>query len=313
MSGSPEIKLSMGPVEWAMLVGLSMLWGASFFFVEIVVSVLPPLTVVWLRVAMAALTLNLLLVITGQAIPKGREIWKAFFTIGFINNLIPFSLIAWGQTQINGGAASILNAATPAMAVLVAHFLTNDEKLTPGRMGGVMLGFLGVGLMIGFDAFRGAGANVLAQLAVVGASLSYGFAGVFGRRFRRMEISPLQTAAGQLSASSVLLLPLMLLVDQPWSISNPVPEVWFAMCGLAVLSTALAYILYFRILGTSGATNVLLVTFLVPVSAIWMGWMFLGELLVARQFMAMALIAGGILVLDGRFPRFLRVVVLRGA
>lgn len=290
----------MGPVEWSLLITLSVLWGGSFFFVGVAVSGLPPFTIAVLRVGLAAVVLNLFLLALGLRLPADRGVWLAFFGMGFINNLIPFSLIIWGQTHIASGLASILNATTPLFSILVAHWLTTDERMTPGRITGILLGIAGVAVIIGPGALRGLGTHVLAQLAILGASLSYAFGAVFGRRFRDLGIRPHVTAAGQVSASTVMLLPLALLVDQPWTLAMPGAGVWGAVLGLAVLSTAVAYIIYFRILGSSGATNILLVTFLIPVSAVLLGVTLLGETLQPRHFAGMLLIGLGLAAIDGR-------------
>ncbi|HEX2116539.1 MAG TPA: DMT family transporter [Alphaproteobacteria bacterium] len=290
----------MGAEDLALLVALSLLWGGSFFFVGVAVAELPTFTIVALRVLLATLALLLFLKATGTVIPASAEAWRAFAVMGVLNNVIPFSLIVWGQAHIASGLASILNATTPLFTVAVAHWLTGDEKLTPSRASGVAIGFAGVVVMIGPAALEGFGTDLLAQLACLAAALSYAFAGVFGRRFRALGLAPLQTALGQVAASSVLLVPLALLADRPWTLPAPGPATWLSVIGLAVLSTALAYGLYFRILARAGATNVLLVTFLVPVSAILLGALVLGERLQARHFAGMALIAAGLAAIDGR-------------
>lgn len=295
-----KINQTMGALEWALLLLLSILWGGSFFFVGVAVKALPPFTLVVLRVGIAALALNIILRGMGLRMPRDAASWRAFFGMGLLNNMIPFSLIVWGQTQIASGLASILNATTPLFTLIVAHLLTRDEKLSGARLGGILVGFAGVAVIIGPDSLQGLGENTLAQFAVLGAALSYAFAGVFGRRFARMGVAPLVTASGQVSASTVLLLPLALLVDRPWNIPLPGMPVWAAVLGLALISTALAYILYFRILASSGATNLLLVTFLIPVSAILLGALFLGEQLAAKDFIGMGLIGLGLLAIDGR-------------
>jgi drug/metabolite transporter (DMT)-like permease len=290
----------MGAVEWTLLIGLSVLWGGSFFFVGVAVDGLPPFTIVVLRVGIAAFALNVAVVALGLRMPSDRRAWGAFLGMGLLNNLIPFSLIAWGQTHIASGLASILNATTPLCTVVVAHFLTRDEKMNAGRLAGVVIGFAGVVVMIGPEALEGFGVDVAAQLAVLAAATAYAFAGVFGRRFRRMGIAPLITATGQVTASTLMLVPMALVVDRPWTLPMPTTEVWGAVVGLALLSTALAYILYFRILATAGATNLLLVTFLIPISAILLGATLLGERLATQHFAGMVLIGLGLAAIDGR-------------
>ena len=289
--------------EWGLLIALSLLWGGSFLFNGILVRELPTLTIVSARVALAALALWTVVRLSGHAIPRSREVWLAFLGMGVLNNIIPFSLIVWGQTHIASGLASILNATTPLFAVIAAHLLTPDEKMTRGRLAGVVVGFLGVALMIGPSVLSDLGSNLLAQLAVLGGAVSYSIAGIFGRRFRRMGLPPLLPAAGQVTASAALMLPVALIVDKPWTLAMPSMEAWAALFGLAFLATALAYVIFFRILATAGATNLMLVTFLIPVSAILLGALVLGEVLAPKHFAGMALIAVGLAAIDGRLLR----------
>lgn len=297
---------AMTGVEWALLLTLSVLWGGSFFFVGVAVHDLPPFTIVVLRVALAALALLVVMKVIGLSLPRDGRIWVALFCMGFLNNVVPFSLIVWGQTHITSGAASILNATTPLFTVLVAHRLTDDEKMTRGRLAGVILGLAGVAVMVGGTALQSLGADVIAQLAVLAAALSYAFAGVFGRRFNAMGVDPVVIATGQVMASSMMLLPAMLLIDRPWTLPEPSLATVGSLVGLALVSTALAYILYFRILSTAGATNLLLVTFLIPVSAIILGVLVLGETLAPKHIGGMALIALGLASIDGRPGKELR-------
>ncbi|WP_376957157.1 DMT family transporter [Azospirillum sp. A26] len=290
----------MDLTDWGLLVALSILWGGSFFFVGIAVRELPPLTIVAMRVALAALALGGLLRILGLPMQRDRRTWVAFFAMGVLNNLLPFCLIVWGQTQISSGVASVLNATTPLFGVLVAHVLTKDEKMTGNRLTGVLVGFAGVAVMIGPTALAGLGNGLLPQLAVLGAALSYSFAGIFGRRFKSMGVSPLVTATGQVTASTLMLVPVALLVDRPWTLPMPSAAAWGAVIGIALLSTALAYVIFFRVLASAGATNLMLVTFLIPVSAILLGSLFLGERLAVRHGVGMALIACGLAAIDGR-------------
>lgn len=300
------VNTKMGALEWLLLVLLSVLWGGSFFFVGVAVKALPPLTIVVLRVGLAALALNLVVRATGLRMPKEWRYWKAFLGMGLLNNMIPFCLIVWGQIHIAGGLASILNATTPLFTVVVAHAFTKDEKISGARMIGILTGFVGVAVIIGVDSLGGLGSNRLAQFAVLAAALSYAFAGVYGRRFKSMGVAPLVTATGQVTASALLMTPLALVVDQPWTLAVPGLGVWAAVAGLALVSTALAYIIYFRILATAGATNLLLVTFLIPVSAILLGVVFLGEQLAGKDLVGMGLICCGLVAIDGRFFAFIK-------
>jgi drug/metabolite transporter (DMT)-like permease len=293
------INRQMSALEWSMLLTLSVLWGGSFFFVAIAVSELPPLTLVLLRVAIAAIALHLIMRLLGERLSRRLDVWVAFGAMGFLNNLVPFVLIVWAQTRIASGVASILNATTPLFTVVLAHVLTHDEKMTGGRLFGVVVGFTGVAVTIGGAAFQALGGDMIAQLAVLAAAISYACAGVFGRRFRTMGVTPLATATGQLTASSLMLIPPTLIVDMPWTLPIPSARAAGAVVALALLSTALAYTLYFRILATAGATNLLLVTFLIPVSAILLGVLVLGEALRANHLLGMALISFGLAAIDG--------------
>jgi len=306
METSGQINRAMSLGDWTLISVLSIIWGGSFFFIGVAVKGLPPFTIVALRVGIAATALNLIVLVSGQRMPSARQAWAAFFGMGLLNNLLPFCLIVWGQTRIASGLASILNATTPLFAVIAAHLLTADEKMTANRLVGVLIGLAGVVLIIGPDALKGLGADVVAQFAVLGAAVCYSLAGVFGRRFRRMGISPLITATGQVSASTVMLIPLAILADQPWRLPVPAPGIWGAILGLALISTALAYIIFFRVLGSAGVTNILLVTFLIPVSAILLGVAFLGERLEIKHIAGMGLIGLGLAAIDGRLPAFLR-------
>ncbi len=296
---SSSINTSMGAREWAMLLVLSLLWGGSFFFIGVAVVDLPPLTIVALRVGIAALALWSIALAMGLRPPRDVKIWGAFLCMGLLNNAIPFVLIVWGQTQIASGLASILNATTPLFTVVVAGMLLPDERATPLKLAGVTVGFLGVVVMLGVPAI-GEGASTLAQVAIMGAALSYACAGVFGRRFKKMAVSPLVTAAGQVTASALVMAPIAWLVDGPLDVAGPSAGTWASIISLAVLSTAVAYVIYFKLLGSAGATNLLLVTLLVPVSAILLGSLFLNETLEGVHLVGMALIALGLSAIDGR-------------
>lgn len=294
------IHKTMTASDWALLAILSVVWGGSFLFIGVAVKELPPLTIVALRVVMGAMALRLILAVMGVPMPREREAWIAFLGMGILNNVIPFTLIVWGQKHIASGLASILNATTPLFTVIVAHYLTADERLTRQRFAGVVVGFLGVAVMIGGAALQSWNVGIPAQLAVLAAAVSYAFSGVYGRRFKAMGIPPLATAAGQVTASSAVLLPLALLVDHPWALPLPSTGTVASMLGLALLSTAFAYTLFFRLLGRAGATNVGLVTFLIPVSAILLGVLVLGETLEPRHMAGMGLIGAGLILIDGR-------------
>ena len=293
----------MSLFHWLLLLLLSVLWGGSFFFVEILLDELPPLTIVTLRVGLAALVLWPIVLVRGLPLPTGLAGWAALALLSLLNNVIPFSLIVWGQTGISGGLASILNATTPVFTALIASTFLADERLTVDKTTGVLLGLAGVVVMIGPNALLDMGAGVLAQLAVIGASLSYGFAATYGRRFSRAGMPALVVATCQLTCSALLLAIPALLVDAPFELPAPSTRTWLVLVALAVLSTALAYQLYFALLAGAGATNTSLVTILVPVSAVILGGIFLGERLDNRQWLGMLVIALGLIAIDGRWRR----------
>lgn len=291
---------AMTPGEWGLLLGLSLLWGGSFFFVAVALRELPPFTLVLLRVSLAAAALHIAMRLAGLRLPDSRQALLALAGMAVLNNVIPFSLIVWGQTQVASGLASILNAATPLFTVVIAHVWTTDEKMTGGRMAGVVIGFAGVAAMVGADSLRAIGGSLAGQLACLGAALSYAAASVYGRRFRTMGVPPLATATGQVTVSSLLLLPAALVVDAPWTLPVPSAPTLAAMLGLGLMSTALAYLLFFRLLASAGATNIVLVTFLIPVMAIALGVAVLGERLEPRHLLGMAMIGVGLAAIDGR-------------
>lgn len=296
----------MGPVEWAMLLVLSVLWGASFLFIKLGLRELPPLTFVLARVFLGSLALAAYLAARRIPFPREARIWRAFFGMGLLNNLIPFTLIFWGETRIGGGLASILNATTPIFSILLAHGLTADEKITPRKSVGILLGFCGVIVLVGGGVLAHAGGAFAGMLACLGAAFSYGLAGVFGRRFRRMGVAPDLGAFGQTAAASCMMLPIALIVDQPWHLPMPGALTWLAVANVALVSTALGYILFFRILSAGGAVNSSLVTLLVPVSGVLLNSLFLGERLGPSQFAGMVAITCGLLVMDGRIFALMR-------
>jgi len=296
--------------EWSLLLALSAIWGCTFFLVAIALRELPFVWVAVARVGLAALMLHAVVLVSGVAYPRGVGAWGRFLLLGLINNAIPFGLIFWAQTHIASALAAILNASTPVFAMVLAHFWTRDDRLSARRLAGVLIGVAGVAAMMGLQALEGLGTEFLAQLAVLGAGLSYAIAGIYGRRFRAMP--PVMTAAGQMTGSSVILLPVALLAAPPATLAMPGVVTWAALVALAGVCTALGYLIYFRILRTAGATNLLLATLLIPVGAVILGTSLLGETLQARHLVGMALIAAGLVVIDGRALRlFARSVSAR--
>ncbi len=290
----------MNTKSWLLLLLLSFLWGGSFFFVEIALSALPIFTIVFLRVFIGAIILLVFLVVTGREIPKDKKVWLNLFVMGFLNNVIPFCMIVRGQQFISSGFASILNATTPFFTVIVAHFLTKDEKIDIRKILGVLFGFLGVFILIGFEPLKKGSNEIFGIMSILIAAISYSFAGIWGRRFRTLKVDPVVTSTGQLISSSFVLFPIMLIVDQPWNLSMPALNIWGAIIGIALFSTSLAYIIFFKILSSSGATNVMLVTFLIPISAILLGVFILSEKFEIQYLIGMVVIGIGLVFIDGR-------------
>ena len=302
----PAANASMSATQWILLLTLSLVWGGSYFFVGVAVDDLPPLTIVLCRVGLASIALLIFLACSGQSMPTDRRVWAAFFIMGLLNNAIPFSLIVWGQTHVSAGQASILNATTPIFTVIAAHVFTRDEKMKWRHLAGIALGFAGVVVLMGaafLDAFT---SSLLAQTALLGAAVFYALSAVFGRRFRQLGVAPMQIATGQVTAAALLLLPLVVLIDQPLQLAPPGLPSILAVLGLALISTAFAYVLYFRILASAGATNLSLVTMLVPPTAICLGILFLDEVLARHHLVGLVLITSGLLVIDGRLAAFRR-------
>jgi len=287
--------------DWSLLGLLSILWGGSFFFNGFVLKQLPPLTVVFLRVAIAAIILLPLLFVCRIRLPKGLSGWKPFFAIGFLNNVPPFSLIVIGQTYIPSGLASILNATTPLFTVVVMA-IAGEEKLLLRRIAGVVAGLIGVIILHG-DGFGFETGQSIGILLCLAAAFSYGLSALLARKVLSNS-PPLGTATFQILASAAMMTVVAGLVERPWQLPMPDAATWLAVIGLAALSTALAYIVFFQILRRSGATNVMLVTLLIPVTAILLGYLMLGESISLREISGALAIGSALLLIDGRVLEF---------
>jgi drug/metabolite transporter (DMT)-like permease len=294
--------------DWVRILVLSTVWGGSFFFIEVMLDSMPPLTAVFGRLAMGLVGLLIMLRVLGHQFAPLLRSWRHFAWIGLINNAIPFSLIAFGQTQITGSLASIINASTPIMTVLVAHWLTDDERLSWNKIVGVALGFSGVLVLFGPAAWS-SDVTFWGMAAGLTATLCYAFGSVYSKRLK--DNPPMLNATGQVLYATLWLLPVVLWVDLPWTVPMPTSGAWLSMLAIGLLSTTFAFYLYFQVLKTAGASNVVLVTFLVPVSASTLGILFLGEHLGSRDLLAYGLIAGGLAVIDGRIIRTLGFLRLK--
>ncbi|MBT5109767.1 MAG: DMT family transporter [Rhodospirillaceae bacterium] len=292
---------SMDSQSWGLLIALSVLWGGAFFFVGVAVKELPPLTIVLARVALAALMLLPLFWRYGHALPKTIAAWAPFFVMGLLNNVLPFSFLFAGQTQLTVGLASIINAMTPLFTVVVmASF--GEERMTVNRVVGVMLGVLGVAILRGFDGSMNAGQTIGVGLCLV-ATLSYGFAALWGRRHLG-GVAPLKSATCQLICSSAIMVVVVAVVDQPWTLPAPSQATWLSLIALAFFGTAIAYIVFFQILVRAGASNVMLVTLLIPITALLLGYLFLDEAIRVQEIIGALVIGLGLLFIDGRLLKF---------
>lgn len=292
---------SMSASDWGQLLLLGGLWGGSFFFARIAVAEIPPLALVLYRVSIAALVLHLWLQLRGISFSPALARAGSFLCLALLNNVIPFSLIFTGQTKIGAGLASVLYATTPLWTMLAANLLTADEKLSAAKLAGIGLGIAGAAVMIGPGLLSDLGGPTWAKLAVIGAAISYALAVVYAKRFK--DIKPSVVATGQLTASTILMVPIVFLFYGPQDIVSSSLSIWMAVGVLAVFTTAFAFILYFNIIASAGATNASLVTLLVPASAIMLGTAFLGERLEPYEFAGLALIVSSLLVVDGRLFR----------
>ena len=292
-----EAAKTMDGQDWGLLILLSVLWGGAYFFAGVAVKELPPLTVVLARVFLAAVALLPLFLYFGHSLPKSFSGWFPFFGMGLLNNVIPFGFIFAGQTQITVGLSSIINAMTPLFTVVVmASF--QQERLTAYRIIGVLLGVVGVAVLSGFDGPIDGNQTLGIALCMAGA-LSYGFAALWGRKFL-VGVPPVKSATCQLMCSTLIMAVVVSLVDRPWTLAVPSQETVLSLAALAVFGTALAYIVFFKILVRAGASNVMLVTLLIPVTALILGNVFLGEPIQSKEIIGAFIIGTGLLFIDGR-------------
>ncbi len=290
----------MSGADWGIIMLLSLLWGGAFFMIELGLRGFPPNTLVFLRMALAVPPMLLLLKVMGHRLPGDLKSWQQLFVLGAINAAFPFILFFWGQTQIDSGLASILNATTPLWGVVTAHFLTRDEKATPARVVGVLLGLAGIIVMVGTDALGGISGSVLAQFACLAATLLYAMAAVYGRTLSQSTMTPLVVATGQVISAAIIMFPVMMVIDQPWFLPTAGWDAWAGAIGLAIPSTAIAYVFYFRLIDTAGASNAMLVAFIMPVIAVILGVVALGETVELKEVIGAVLIALGLIAIDGR-------------
>ena len=302
---NPNVK--MASADWLWIALLSVIWGGSFIFIKLALTGFQPLSVVAIRLGIGTMLMGTWLVASGRIPHLTRDRVLAVAMMGFLNNAAPFILLTWAQTELTAGLASIFNAMTPLFTILVAHLWTSDDRITPSRLFALVTGFAGVVILMGGESLSDLGSSLWAQIAALSSGIFYALAGVYGRRISHLGIAPVAAAAGQFIAAFVLVAPLALVIDRPWTLAAPGAVAWGGILALAILSTAIAYLIFFKILARSGATNAALVTFLVPISAILMAVTFLDEILTVPQLAGMALIFAGLAVADGRLAgRLLR-------
>ncbi|MGN6030925.1 MAG: DMT family transporter [Thermomicrobiales bacterium] len=300
MSHPASRQATMSGRDWLLLILLATVWGASYFFVKVAVRDIGPFTVAFVRVLLAALIILAIMRLRGMGIPRSRDTWTAYLVLGLTNSALPYSLIFWGETRIPSGLAGILTAMVPVWTVLAAHVLTTDERLSGAKVAGIGLGMLGVIVIMGEDLGSIGDGSILGKVAVVAATMLYGFSNVFARRVKQRP--PLELAWGQMTMATLWMLPLAL-VDRPWATATWSRQAVGAVLALTLVSTVLAYLVYFRLLGEVGATNTSLIGFLIPISALLLGAVFLHERLVPIQLAGMLLIIAGMALIDGRLWR----------
>ncbi len=295
---------TLSPRAWAELLLLSAIWGASFLSIRVALDEVPVMTAVAHRVFWAAFLLWGYVLYRGLAIPRDPKIWLGFFVMGLLNNAIPFTLMAWGQLYIETGLTSIFNAATAIFGVIVAALFFADERLSLTRAAGVFIGFLGVVIAIGPENLMQFDIRSKAQIAVLLGTMSYAFAGAWARA-KLSHLPPQVAAAGMLTGSSLIMVPLAIYLDG-WPQLTLQADTWLAIGYFSVIATAGAYLLYYRVLSMAGSGNLMLCTLLIVPVAITLGAIVLNETLSSRAMVGFGVLAVGLLVLDGRIFRVLR-------
>ena len=294
----------MNSRAWAEMLLLGIIWGCVFLAVALALREIPVLTLVVIRVGFAAIVLWAYVLYRGLTIPKSFRVWLALLVMGILNNALPFTLLNFGQTQIESGLTSILNAATVVFATLISALFLKDERLTPRKILGVISGMTGVIIVIGVDSLLTFDLKSLGQIACIGATISYAFAGVWARK-RLVGVSPAVSSAGMLTGSTLVMIPLVLWYDG-WTDWSFTMQTWVSLFYIVIVATVVAYLLYFRVMASAGASNTLLVTLVVPPVAVILGAVVLSEELPLRSYIGFALIALALAIIDGRLWKLAR-------
>jgi len=277
-----------------LLLILGTIWGASYLFIKVIVAEVPAFTLVAGRLTLAAIIMWGILRARGLSLPRSRRIWRAYAVLGFVGAAVPYSLISWGEQYISSGLASLLQATTPIFTVILAHFLTDDERITMTKIIGVVVGFVGVGVLMLPDLRQGLQANLLGQLAIVASSLCYAGVAIYTRNQLRGQ-TPMASTTGQLTMGMVYMLPASLLIDRPFALSPSLPVLASWMV-LTLLGTVVAYVIYFTIIERTSATFVTMVTYIIPVNGLLLGALVLNESLDVTTLGSLALILLGVLL-----------------
>lgn len=277
-----------------LLLVLGAVWGSSYLFIKVGVAEVPPLTFVTARLALGAVIMWVLLRILGYSVPRDRALWAAYAVMGLLSGALPYSLITWGEKYIPSGLAALLQSTTPVFTVILAHFFIHDERMTPASILGIVIGFVGVGILMIPDLRRGLQANLLGQLAVVASSICYAAATIFARNRLRGQPALVSTM-GQLTTGAIFMLPFALLVERPFSLSPSLAAVG-SWLGLTLLGTVVAYVIYYTLIERASATFVSTVTYIVPVNGLILGALVLGEALHLTLLLSLGFILAGVLL-----------------
>ncbi len=297
-----SINQKMSVVDVMTLLGTAFCFGTSYYFIEILIRHLPPLTIVTIRVILASLVLWGVVFLMKLKKPGSFKQWRSLFILAFINNAVPFTLFVWAQNYIASSMAAVLNATMPFFTVILAALFLSDEKMNRFKLLGVPIGIIGTAILIGPNLQSGT-MSVLGQLSALLATFLYAVSSVYARRFKEWGLSPIMIATGQVTMAALMLLPVALIVEQPWTLSMPPVETFYALIGITMLGTVMSYILYFKLIDSAGATNASLVTFLNPVTAIILGTLLLGEIITSTQMLGILFIILGLMIIDGRLFR----------
>ncbi|MBR0788800.1 DMT family transporter [Bradyrhizobium manausense] len=275
--------------ELALLVALATLWGGSYTFIKLGVATIPPVTLIAARTTVAGLLLLWVMWVRGIKMPTDATTWQRFAFQAVLNSVIPWTLIAWGERYVDAALATILNSAGPIFTFLLTALVTRHETTSPRKLFGVVAGMAGILLIVGVDAFHDSG--LVAEAAIVAATICYACAAIFGRSFRGLD--PMAPAAGSLLAGAAVLIPVALALEQPWMLSPSLNSV-LALLALAVFSTAAAFAIYFRLIQTLGSVGTTAQAYLRVPIGVAISVAFLGETLSRTAWIGLACVVLGV-------------------